>query len=148
MSEDDKTAVIEDIRRVAALLETDTITHSQYLAHGKFTEYQLWDGGDTWSQLCEWAGVSCDKTREPVSDEEYLQRLSIAVDELVNRYPKASERKKYGLNFSKEKFPNLSSFIEQAIDLGYVPDLRKRSSSEKPANQLEAEATFPLLAEL
>lgn len=145
MSSPDKTEVIEDIKRVATLRGTDMLSRSEYLSHGDYSEYQLYDGGYSWSQLCELAGISCDITNEPVSDEEYFQRLSKAVEDL-GRYPKAAERKIFGLNFSKSRFSNLSSFIEEAIELGYVPDLKIKANSADLEKLRQAKESFPLLA--
>lgn len=146
MSDYDKTEIVNDIKRVASLYQSDTISRSEYLKHGNFSEYQLYDGGYSWAQLCEMANLKCKKN-EPVSDEEYFERLVTAVEDL-GRYPNTSERKKYGLNMSKSRYPTLMAFIEKAIDLGYVKDLREDQSASNQMQQSIIESSFPLLKQL
>jgi hypothetical protein len=69
------------------------------------------------------AGIKSE-TKQPVSDEIYFKRLADAT-EALERYPRASERKKYRLNMSKSRYPTLTDFINKAIELGYVRDLRE-----------------------
>lgn len=116
--------IAEDIRSVATKLEMKVLSRSEYLQHGRFSAYQIYDGGLTFEERCKTAGISCKKI-EPVPDGVYFQRLEKAFDEL-GRYPKASERKKYGLNFSKRRYSTLPLFIEKAIELEFVPDLFKK----------------------
>jgi hypothetical protein len=116
-------AIVEDIKRVAHLLGKETLSRSEYYQHGKFTHYQIYDGGRNWTTLCELAGIK-PETKQQVSDEIYFQRLAKAIAAL-GRYPIVSERKKFGLNMSKRRYPTLTDFINKAIELGYVENLRK-----------------------
>ena len=68
------------------------------------------------------------KEKAAVADEVYFQRLAAAVKQL-GRYPITSERKRFGLNFSMRRFPTLPAFIEKAIALGHVADLRPKVAS-------------------
>lgn len=65
------------------------------------------------------AGVS-SMAKEPVPDEVYFRRLEQAIGQL-GRLPKTSERKKFGLNFRKGRYPTLAAFIKRAADLGRIP---------------------------
>ena len=113
--------VVEDIARVAKELGVTSLSRSQYLQRAKHSEYQIYDGGRKWSELCKAANVTTGANNEPVTDVEYFQRLAEAVEKL-GRFPKASERKLHGLNFSKSRYPNLSDFIRTAVSLGHVKD--------------------------
>jgi len=123
MESDITQEIVEDIKRVAHRLGKTTLSRSEYFQQGKFNHYQVYDGGQNWTDLCEMAGIK-PETKQPVSDETYFHRLSKATAAL-GRYPKASERKEYGLNMSKRRYPTLASFIEKAIELGYVANLRE-----------------------
>lgn len=124
--------IVEDIKRVARALHVTELSRSEYLQHGRFTTYQLYDNDQTWNSLCVLAGIK-SKTKVQVPDETYYERLK----EMVNkhgRYPKTSERKKFSLNMSKRRFPTLNTFIKKAVELHYVPNLfhsQKLNSSEK-----------------
>lgn len=123
MKSDITKAIVEDIKRVANLLGKSTLSRSEYYQQGKFSHYQIYDGGQSWTILCELAGIK-PETKKPVSDEIYFQRLASATKSL-GRYPRASERKKFGLNMSKRRYPTLPDFINKAIELGYVQNLRE-----------------------
>lgn len=121
--------LVADVKKVAFKLSTASLSRSEYFQHGKFSAYQVYDGGHTWEEVCKAAGLETRK-KEAVSDEEYFSRLKQAILTL-GRYPKASERKKYGLNFSKRRYATLPEFIRRAISLGYVPDFLKHEE-DKP----------------
>ena len=55
-------------------------------------------------------------------DSTYFTRLAKAVKAL-GRYTRTSERKKYGLNMSKRRYPTLEAFVRKAVELGKVEDL-------------------------
>jgi len=131
MNEESIQAIVDDIKRVADRLCAQSLARSEYLAHGEFSAYQIYDDGMTWTELCERAGLST-KTKQPVSDETYFANLAKAVDAL-GRYPRASERKKFGLNFSKRRYSTLTEFIDKAIELGHVPDLREAKLQPRAA---------------
>jgi len=127
-------AIVEDIKRVARRLGKASLSRREYYEHGKFSHYQIYDGGRNWTTLCELAGIKSE-TRQRVSDETYFERLAKAT-EALGRYPKGSERKKFGLNMQKRRYPTLTAFIEKAIELGYVENLRER----KPQRMAESDA--------
>jgi len=108
--------IAADIQRVAGRLGQKALSRTEYLQHGKFSEYHIYDGGRTWGSLCQLAGVAA-KTVDPVSDDVYFDRLATAVEQL-GRLPKVSERKRFGLNLSKRRNPTLQAFIDHAIALG------------------------------
>jgi hypothetical protein len=78
------------------------------------------------------AGIATRK-KEAVPDEVYFDRLKKAHESLA-RFPKSSERKKFGLNFSKRRYPTLSAFIARAAQLGYV-DLAKETTKAGTAQE-------------
>src|SRR6266850_1338864 len=88
--------IAADIERVAGRLGQKALSRSEYLQHGRFSEYHIYDSGRTWGSLCQLAGVAA-KTVEPVPDDVYFERLATAVEQL-GRLPRVSERKRFGLN--------------------------------------------------
>lgn len=137
MSEPTEDDIIADMKRVAHSLgigPSQRLGLNQYLQHGaQYTRHQLYDGGNMWGTLCAKAGFTT-KEKTGVSDDAYFANLARAVEEL-GRYPKASERKKYGLNFSKRRYPNLTAFIARAVKLGHVRDLREVNVPESSDRQ-------------
>lgn len=141
--------IIQDIVRVSAELGIAQLSRSEYLRRGKFSYYHLYDGGRTWEELCQAAGIDT-KRIEHVSDETYFKRLVDAVTSL-GRLPKSSERKKLGINFSKRRWPTLSDFIEEATRRGYLttsesaiereenPSITEMASPEVPAKPTSTE---------
>jgi len=115
MSNDEQKLIVDDVERVAQLLGKEALGLSEYLQHGKYSEYQIYDGGRTWGKICKKAGIKT-KANKPVSDDIYFERLAVAVDTL-GRYPKTSERKKFGLNMSKRRYPTLDAFVRRAVEL-------------------------------
>jgi hypothetical protein len=114
-----KHAIAADIARVAKQLGKTALSRSEYLPVGKYSEYQIYDGGSTWGELCELAGLSSNQVTE-VSDSEYFHRLKAALESL-GRLPRVTERKHYGLNMSKRRFPTLGAFYEFAAAQGVIP---------------------------
>lgn len=114
--------IVQDVKAVGQKLRRahgDELSRSEYLQHGRFSAYQIYDGGQTWEAYSQAAGFST-KGKEPVSDDDYLSRLVEAV-KVLGRFPKSSERKRFGLNFSKRRYPTLGAFIDHAVSLGIVP---------------------------
>lgn len=110
--------IVDDVRRVARKVGRRELSRSEYVQHGRFSLYQIYDGGHTWEQYCKAAGVAT-RRKEPVPEEVYFSRLKGAV-ETLGRFPKVSERKRFGLNFSKRRYPTLKVFIDRAAQLGIV----------------------------
>ncbi len=129
MKNDIERDLIADVKTVASKLGTNMLSRSEYFQHGQYTAYQVYDGGRTWEDVCRAAGLETKK-KEPVSDEEYFSRLKQAF-KILGRYPKASERKKFGLNFSKRRYSTLKDFIRKAVSLEYVPDLFNDKAEEE-----------------
>src|SRR3972149_10024478 len=111
-------AIVEDIRRVARTLGRGQLSRTEYIQYGTYSYYDLYDGGRTWEGLCTGAGIQT-KRIEPVPDEVDFNRLQDAVSSL-GRLPKTSERKRFGLNFKKSRWPTLRSFVEAAIERGVI----------------------------
>jgi hypothetical protein len=129
MNDDRKDSIVEDIKRVALLLGSNVLSRSDYFKYGKYSQYQIYEGGNDWTTFCDLAGVT-SKTKLPVADEVYFLKLTEAI-EILGRYPKTSERKRFGLNFSKRRYPTLKSFIDKAIEFGRVPNLFKKEKEPK-----------------
>jgi len=110
--------IVADVKKVAARLGTSALSRGQYLQHATFSEYDLYDGGTIWDQYCKAAGVMC-KAVAAVGDEAYLVRLKQAVTTL-GRLPKNTERKRFGLNFTKRRFPTLDDFFRFAASAGVI----------------------------
>ena len=115
MTEPTEADIIADMKRVAHPLGIgpgQRLGLNQYLQHrAQYTRHQLYDGGNMWEALCSKAGFTT-KEKTAVSDNAYFANLARAVKGL-GRYPKASERKKYGLNFSKRRYPNLTYLLNK-----------------------------------
>lgn len=112
---------IEDIQKVAKQQGKSKLGRSDYLGRGKYSIYNLYDGGTNWDGYCKLAGLET-KAKDQISDKEYFQRLKVAVEQL-GRYPRNSERKKFGLNMTKSRYPTLRDFIKRAVELGHVENL-------------------------
>ena len=138
--------IIEDIARVAKELGVSTLSRSRYLQFARYSSNQIYDGGRTWSGLCGIAALSTAANNNPVSDEEYFKRLTEAVEKL-GRFPKASERKLYGLNVSKARYRNYSEFIREAVRKGIVPDLTGEYTVEEEPPKQSGAAHIPVHVE-
>lgn len=123
--------IVSNIRQVALELSCTRLSRSEYLRHGRFSYYQIYDGGRTWEELCVASGVSTKK-KEPVPDDVYFLRLQGAIKSL-GRYPKNTERKKHGLNFSKRRYPNLGAFIEEVLRRGAIEPEPLSAADEREA---------------
>jgi hypothetical protein len=141
--------ITDDIRRVANELGRRVLSRTEYVQKGKFTLYQVYEGGATWEQYCLAAGIATRK-KEPVPDEVYFDRLKKAHESLA-RYPKSSERKMFGLNFSKRRYPTLSAFIARAAEVGYVDSAEqttKKGKAQEPTVTRLAPPEPPEAAEI
>ena len=105
--------IIDDIKRVATKLGRRELSCSEYVQHGGFSEYQIYDGGRTWEEYCRAVGI-VTKRKNHVTDEIYFSRLKEAIQKL-GRLPKTRERKRFSLNFSQRRYPTLNDFIEEAV---------------------------------
>lgn len=130
----DKHELITDVQSVAAKLRTTMLSRSEYFQHGNYTAYQVYDGGRTWEEICLAAGLKTKKIKH-IPDEEYFKRLASAYI-LLKRCPKVSERKKYGLSFSKRRYATLNEFIRKAASLGYVPDIFKEKEKKEAKKEM------------
>lgn len=130
--------IVADIRRIVKQIHSNRISRSDYLHNGgRFTYYQIYEGGRTWEDLCTAAGIFT-KRKEKVPDEIYFQRLQKAIKEL-NRLPKTSERKKFQLNFSKCRYPTLNAFTQAAAELGIIDRQYLNIESEIGSAQIQTE---------
>jgi hypothetical protein len=73
MESDTTQAIVEDIKRVAHRLGKATLSRSEYYQQGKFTHYQIYDGGRSWTILCELAGIK-PETKQLVY--RFIKRLT------------------------------------------------------------------------
>lgn len=135
--------IIDDITRVAKEFGVTTLSRSRYLQLARYSANQIYDEGRTWSELCAAAGLSTAANNDPVSDEEYFRRLVEAVEK-IGRFPKASERKLYGLNVSKARYRNYSEFIREAVRKGKVLDLTGEYTLDEAAPKQAAATHIPL----
>ena len=110
--------IVEDIRAVASSLGRSRLSRAEYVQRGKYSYYHLYDGGRTWEGLCGAAGIQTKKI-EAVADEVYFSRLRDAVSSL-GRLPNTYERKRFGLNFKKSRWPTLNAFIRAAAAKGVI----------------------------
>ncbi len=142
--------IVNDIKAVAARLglkEGDSFGRSEYVCNGaRFSHYDLYQNDKTWGCYCQAAGFA-DKTKKPISDEVYFQRLRVAFADL-GRMPMVSDRKKYCLNFSKSRWPTLDSFISDAIQRGEIAEASKSKPMRRGASVpfLAVTMTLPLLS--
>ena len=128
--------IVNDIKRVAKKLGKSELSRSEYVSNGgQFTTYQIYDGGRTWEDWWCQAGIST-KAKELVPDEVYIERLKVAVQKL-GRTPKVSESKKFGLNFSKRRYPTLKAFINWAEKSGKIARSLESSLREEGSERIE-----------
>jgi hypothetical protein len=121
--------IINDIIEVKNRLKTSVLSRSEYYSHGKYNSYQIYDDGKSWEYYCQKAGIKTKKV-DSVSDDEYFIRLKDAI-KILGRYPKVNERKKYGLNFSKRRYPTLKQFIEKAIELEIIEPINDYKNKQE-----------------
>lgn len=97
-----KKEVVDDIKRVAqniGLKPGEEFTHPKYFENGgRYTEYQIADGGFGWKKYCESAGFK-PKVKEQVSREECWERYQRALEAIraregKGRHPKSNELKR------------------------------------------------------
>lgn len=119
--------IIKDIKLVASQLNQKVLGRGEYTQSGRFSVYDIYDGGNTWEDYCDAVGIK-SKKKEPVPDEVYFERLKQALQQ-IGRLPKTSERKRFGLNFSKSRYPTLGVFIDRAIERGIIAP-RPRGDAE------------------
>lgn len=103
---DKEAEMVADVRRVGLALGKvpgrDKLGKQEYLrAGGRFSLYEVYDGGRNWTYYCRKAGYE-PKTKSAVSDADYSERFRGACEEL-GRPPKKSEFKKYGLTCNKRR---------------------------------------------
>lgn len=142
--------VIADIQRVANLMGKkpgDELSRTEYLQNGaKFSHYHIYEGGRDFTALCHEAGYRT-KAAIPVPIEQYYERLAEAVN-VLGRYPKTSEKKRFGLANACVKAGGLKEFIRRAVAEGYIPDLTSETF-DKNASSLRSQQTFsPVPSEL
>ena len=134
--------IVDDILKVARGLGKtpgDQFGKAEYLNNGsRFSDYDIYDGGLSWEHHCRKAGFKTKATEE-VPDEIYFDRLLKAQSALDGRIPKTSERKKFGLNFRKRRWPTLNAFIKEAVSRGIValPVSSKVVEAEEALNKDE-----------
>ena len=66
MEQDITHSIIADIKKVARRLGKNELSRSEYYQHGKFSHYQIYEGGRNWTSLCKKAKIGT-KTKEPIS---------------------------------------------------------------------------------
>src|SRR3990167_1266930 len=93
---------LEDMRRVARLLETDCLSFPEYRdAGGKMSHGQIYADGEPWVGLCAELGIQAKVQNAPVDDAIYFERLKQFV-ETYKRVPKASEKENHIIKDSPE----------------------------------------------
>ena len=139
-----KQEIVDDIRRVArniGLKPGDELGKRDYLNHGaQFSDYQIREGGITWSAYCTKAGYKPKIRNKFIPDEIYFVRLQEAINQL-GRFPKTLEQKKFKLWFPKKRWLTLGVFIENAILQGKVrlpASLKIKPAAEKPKEDNQA----------
>jgi len=126
--------IVSDIERVALSLKKlqgQAFSETEYRrAGGEVSHYFLFLDGRSWKYYCEKAGYRVDTRNEFIPDDEYYKRLCHAV-EILGRLPGTSERKKFGLNFTKSRWGTPNVFFEDAVAKGIIPsDLLKKRNSQ------------------
>jgi hypothetical protein len=130
--------IIGDISRVGRsvgrISGKDKLSRAEYFGNGaKFGMYDIYDGGKSWEYYAEKAGYR-SKAVKKIPDEVYFENLKTAVATL-GRIPKATERKAFGLNFSKRRWATLNHFIEDAIERGIIVGVKKQPIKESVAEE-------------
>lgn len=136
-----KSDIVADIQKIAGLLGKspgDSFAKGEYFGNSlaKFTAYELYDGGASWTEYCELAGYQT-RAKPQRDDQYYFSNLQRAIDAL-GRLPKASERKKFALNFSKRRWATMDAFIKEAISSGVVsaPFLPSSEQAEESSKRI------------
>jgi hypothetical protein len=136
--------IVDDVKRLSAkrrLKPGDPFARNEYLNNGaRFSKDQLYEAGG-WTKICIAAGFK-PKAKDKVPDEEYFGRLREAIRPL-GRYPRTYERKRFGLNCWKPRFPTLPDLIQAAIEAGAVPDLRKNTHRDESDERIQPQSPPP-----
>lgn len=115
--------IIDDIRRVARLLgkKNGELFHRQeyWDSGGRASNYFLYLDGKDWIYFATTAGYASARN-EFLQDDVYLDRLRTAI-KVLHRLPKTSERRRFGLNFTKSRWPTLRHFLKDAARQGVIP---------------------------
>lgn len=149
--------IIKVARRLGLVPGKDKFSRAEYLNNGgRFSYYNLYDGGMNWTYYCEKAGYRPKTVIKSISDEVYFKRLRKAI-KVLGRRPKTSECKKFGLTFGKKRWPTLGDFIKTATSKGVVklPNSEKvqrvkklpnedKKSSQKEHNNVLSEFPRPI----
>ncbi|HJU06201.1 MAG TPA: hypothetical protein VJ692_13715 [Nitrospiraceae bacterium] len=112
---------LHDISRIVSKLDCVRLRFLEYRqAGGRFSKEQIYSDGDTWGKLCAELNIQVKRKNIPVPNEVYFERLKVFIAQ-HGRTPKASEKKKAGLNFRKSRWSTLSAFLRDAREKQITP---------------------------
>lgn len=128
--------ILADVKKIAGSYGMDigaAFTRKDYIKKGKYSLYDLYDGGRSWQYYCEKAGYKT-KAKKEIPDKVYFERLKNAV-ETLGRLPLTSEKKNLGLSFSKKRWANLDRFFFAAKKEGYIKNKLKSELTTQEHHQ-------------
>ena len=132
-------AKLKDVKRIILATKSINLSFSRYRnAGGTFSKSQIYSDGDSWGNLCKECGIEMDRSKDPICDTKYFERLNEFVEK-NKRLPKTNERKLARLNFKKSRWSTLHAFIEDAINRGFLSqDFRQKSNNivDKPKQEI------------
>ena len=119
----DKDEIIAELRRVAALLETSSLTISQFKQYGRISDSTIMKKFGSWNEAIEAAGLipipsGPTSNRQFPSDDEYLQEI-IRLTKEIGRQPSIAQMRAKG-SFSEYPYQRRWGSLAEACKEAYA----------------------------
>ena len=133
-----KEELVDDLKRVASLLNKEKITHAEYDSFGKYTSNAFINKFDNWFDALEAAGLK--KTRNfNVTNEEYFKNLE-EIWVKLGRQPKSVEVEKPFSRYSSGAYEYRFGSWRKAL-ISFVEYINNYSDAEDNENVKKIETT-------
>ena len=93
--------MISDVQKVAALLQKDSITTTEYTQHGRFDYRFLLYRFGTWKNVLEQAELCQTKFHHSISEDELLKEIE-RIWIILGRQPTSGDIKRWNLDILAE----------------------------------------------
>jgi len=128
--------VMADLKRVAGIMQTETLTAREYNVHGKYHSTTLIRRYGTWNNILELAGMKANLNRN-FSDEQMFEEIE-RIWIILGRQPTTTDVKqgisKYSLNSYSRRFGGWRNALQAFVD--YINSEEKQ---EEISNIVEPE---------
>jgi hypothetical protein len=128
--------LIDDLKRVATLLNKDKITHAEYDSYGKYSSNAFISKYKNWFAALEAAGLK--KTRNfNISNEDYFKNLE-EVWVKLGRQPKSNEMEKPLSNYTSGAYENRFGTWRKSL-IAFVDYINNYQEPEEPTSLVDSE---------